>query len=907
MAFFRFDPPVRHAKELMEALIQAGFQREKMLYLLCTIISGIHKELLKSLLEQPIDINFMYENEKSALHKLILTFLEGNEDNRGIFMEMLRALMQKGANPNQVNNEGKTAFQLVNEGLEGRNPGAILRILQVPAAPAPPPALAPALAPAPAAPALNYKKLWAEELMKASPDIAKLEEYKNAGAIDINENITTTDNPLKWHLLRKTDINLIETLLKWGANPNLVLPGYLYPIFWNMFDYPIQDMKKLLQLFIKYGADVKIIKANESSLTYFIDKVFKRFRATFSQSHKDICDILIQNGVDLHYNSRNVLDKCIYNLSEDATRYFLEKGMSILVNGKTFFYFLILEKSNSEVPFISAEVLMERLNLLLKFHTNTNDYFRDFLDAANNAPKMLILQYLFPQLDLRLNPNYNEIYADGSTPLIKAVQIHTKGKQPWVKDMIEKMVEKGANVSYIDPTGKKAADYTTDTELRDLLEPSGFKILWTGFSKADIAFTNEIFHQTVHAYNLAIANPQESLFSMCPVCLKYIQHDTATCMYMTHSCVEQAGYEGYYHKKLWNTFSYEKQYDAFGRIIPVAQRKRVIEWCTLCDRICKGHRHYKLEKIYKAGTKDVMIPDFAGEGEYYAVTCDKPGIGGGGIKEKLNRYRRFREVVLALNRPTFIGKIPYEEAINKLVEAVWVAPLDPRNFEISMIESEKQYNDMVSNARFPLPSELPPPPKYIYASPVYPDASNPDLLPLVYPKADNTYKNSAYNVFGDDENIVQFRHRMANKSVNTHAGHNQQIALGRLIGYLQHICDTPQAADFGMCWQHATDAYTMVNDKAHMPSKCTAKLYPEEVLAAIEKARYEDEVTKPHYMNIYKLYQKQFAERFGKPIGLAPPNSHNENASNQKEPNSNHEGGKRILHRKTIKTRKISK
>jgi hypothetical protein len=314
--------------------------------------------------------------------------------------------------------------------------------------------------------------------------------------------------------------------------------------------------------------------------------------------------------------------------------------------------------------------------------------------------------------------------------------------------------------------------------------------------------------------------------------------------------------------------------------------------------------HYKLEKIYKAGTKDIFIPGLAGEGDYYAVTCDKPGIGGGGIKEKLNRYRRFREVVLALNGPEFIGKLNYEDAINKLVEAVWVAPLDPRNFEISMIESEKQYNDMVSNARFPLPSELPPPPKYIYASPVYPDAANPELFPLVYAKANNTYKNSTYNMSNDDENIVQFRHRMANKTVNTHAGPNQQIALGRLIGYLQNICDTPTSSDFGMCWQHSRDGYTMVNDKTHMPPKCTAKLYPEEVLVAIEKATYEDEATKRQYMDIYKKYNKTFAERFGKPIGFAPPNnlSNNKNASNRKEPNNNQEGGKR----KTRKLRKSS-
>ncbi len=928
-----FIPPVRQAKELMNALLQAGFPREKMLHLLCGDINGTHKELLKTLLEQPIDINFKYE-DNTAIYLLIMAFAEGTEDERGVFMEMLRALIHKGANPNEVGHDGRTAIQLVNQAFEGRNPRAILRALPIapvvpvaPAGPAAPdwlvdlrvleaarngPARAPAgpaapVAPAAPIPSADYKKLWAEELKKPSPDIAKLEEYKNAGGIDVNDYISPNNNPLIILLSRKPDLKVIEALLKWGANPNMMKDGI--PIFWDIFNRSINDIKPLLQLFLKYGTDAKIVANNQTSVSTYIHSILNKTATEFSKKHKEIADLLIENGADIHFRNQygDILDSCIRFGNEPAIEYLLQKGMSMLFNGKTRFYYYSLGQismNNSDIYVgIVSERIINFLNKMLKFYKNTNMYFRDFLDVMYQKPESTIPPYIYKNIIDILKPNFNEVYEDGSTPLIKAVQAHTRNPAKWIQDMIQIMIEKGANVAYTDPTGKKAANYTTDAELRDLLlEPTGFKILWTGFSRADIDFTNMIFQQTTHASNLAKLNPQESLFSTCPVCLKYIQHETGTCMYMTHSCVEQAGYEGYYHKKLWNAFSYGKQYDAFGRNIPVGQQKRVIEWCTNCGRICKGHMHYLLQPIYKAGTKEIEIPKLSGSGVFFATDCSKPGIGGGGIKEKLNRYRRFREIVLALNKPSVIGKMTYEEAINILVEAVWEAPLDPRRFEISMIQAEKKFNSPVANTRFPLPSELPAPPRYVYESPVYPDAANPDLLPLVYAKADNVYKNSAYNVFGDDENIVQFRHRQKDGTVNTHAGANQQIALGRLIGYLQHMCDTPQAADFGMCWQHAHDGYTMVNDKAHMPPKCTAKLYPEEVLSAIQKATVDD-ATNLQYMNVYKLYQKRYAERFGRPIGLANTNTNNENASNRK----NMEGGTRRCRNRNHNHNRLSK
>ncbi len=745
----------------------------------------------------------------------------------------------------------------------------------------------------------DYKRLWANELKESSPDIAILEEYKNAGAINVNSDIINSrDNPLSLRLSRKSDLKLIEALLKWGANPNLI--KHRVPVFWGVFTRSIKDMNPLLALLIKYGANVKIVANNKTSLMAFFESFIYKDDVEFSQKHKEIADILIKEGVDIHLKDRlsdvlDALDICIIMNNDVTIRYLLDKGMSMIINGRTRLYYYILRMH------IVDDL---RLKTLMKYYSNDNEYFRDFLDAALINPEVTMSHNLYILLKNELNPNYKEVYVDGSTPLIKAVQLYEKVPQQWVKTMIETMLEKGANASYIDPSGKKAIDYTTNDEIKELLGEKPFKILWMGFSKADIAFTNEIFHQTTDASNLAKINPDESLFSICPVCLKYIQHETGTCMYMIHSCVEEASHNGYYHKNLWNAFSYEKQlYDPQGNPIPGAS-KRVLEWCTNCGRICKGHRHYAISPIYKADKKDIFVPPLVGYGsDYFATDCSKQEIGGGGIKEKLKRYRRFREVVLGLNDPSIIGKMSYEEAINILVENVWEAPLENRRFEISKIErlqKEKKYNYPVANIQFPLPSELPLPPKYIYSDPTYPDAGNPDLLPLVYSTATNSIKNSAYTVFQDNENIIQFRHRMANGMINKHDGPNQQIALDRLISFISVMNELPASDDFGMCWQHTKDAYDnleMLDDKTRKPPKCTAKLYPDELFHAIQSATYADEEAKQHNLRVYEYYKKLFGEKFGKPIGFAPNsnNSHKSNNSNASHTkyNSNHEGGRR--------------
>ncbi len=655
--YVKFSPPLAEAKEIMIAILGAGVSREQMLHALCFVINTTHKELLPELFQQPsvwrngtipIRVNEKYADQ-TALHNLVAAY-DDNESNREIFMEMLEFLLKKGANPLETNDENQTVIELVNATLNEDDAKPIIELLK-------------SYAPT------DYKELWKEEIDEDEPDIAKLEEYKTKGNLNVDEVYKkeyghgsfypyTAMSVLIHKELTDKNIESIKKLLSWGADPNKMLDANV--TYLDILGLPLAEANILLPLFIEKGADMNAVHHNENCIMYLLNNHSEVFSYPSGAALlKRTLEFLISNGADINYvgeYGKTALYDMLVQYNNDIADYLMQKGASVYLNGsdgKTIAYTIIKNiLINNELGYNETyDTVAHMLNYLIKAKPVINDYFRDFLDAGLDTDfhKMNQVYPTYQQVFTLLtnhNLDVNKIYDDGTTPLIKAVILYDAINNPDAIYMIQTLLTKGANPQYVDASGKKAVDYTNDEEIKELLEPADstkFKKLWPGFSKADVDFTNMIFHQTMNANNLAIANPDESLFSFCPVCLKYIQHATGSCMYMTHSCIEQAGYEGYYHKKLWDAFSYEKQYDNLGNRIPPGQRKRVIEWCTLCGRICNGHQHYDLSPIYVPGTKKIGIPEFVGNGgDYFATTCDKPSIGGGGIKEKMNRYRQFR-------------------------------------------------------------------------------------------------------------------------------------------------------------------------------------------------------------------------------------------------------------------------
>jgi hypothetical protein len=338
--------------------------------------------------------------------------------------------------------------------------------------------------------------------------------------------------------------------------------------------------------------------------------------------------------------------------------------------------------------------------------------------------------------------------------------------------------------------------------------------------------------------------------------LKYIGHEEASCMYMSHNCPELGGF---YHEDLWNKYKHQKMFTG----------KEVVTWCTLCGRICKDHQHYALEGHTASNPR--LLP----AGAPYESDCRKTN-GGGGWPEKLARHRRLLEYAQELNDE--VGKLTEEEALTQLVEEVWNAPL-VRKRVLTTIAAEKKYN--INTSSFPnipdasnIQSGAVPVEKRngefligaqtfqnrngilyqnnVQAQPVYQefykryakwnDECKKDIpytgqLPIVYQEAPEGYEDPTFS--GDEENVVELKHAALHG--NPKSG---MIGKDMLFQYLVSVLMSGER--FGFCWK----------------KECKAKLYPQELLAVIEQSTYTDEAQKAEDTKVYEQYREVFNRKF---------------------------------------------
>jgi ankyrin repeat protein len=327
--------------------------------------------------------------------------------------------------------------------------------------------------------------------------------------------------------------------------------------------------------------------------------------------------------------------------------------------------------------------------------------------------------------------------------------------------------------------------------IKDIL---GKKDIWQGWTRADVEQMNTIF-DAEGAKN----------YAYCPICLKYVGRADG-CMYMSHDCSKMPGY---YYKEL-----YEKYKTTEGKIY----------WCTICGRIALGHRHYKLAAAN--GPKPELG---TGSGDPFEIDCRKSN-GGGGLPEKLARFRRLREYALELQDD--IGKKTGEEAMDELVEAAWNAPLAKSKKYERMLAS-KEWN--IKNTNFPEPPRPVNRPANNVAPNVKrpePNASNANLQPLKLNRGTN-------NLYGEDDvEVIQFRHRKADGTINNHE--DAKISLENFVNWLDDLTKKDFGTEpFGYCFMYPA---------------CNARLYPEEV-----KPFVSDE--------LYNEYKQKFNRKFGAATG----------------------------------------
>jgi hypothetical protein len=381
----------------------------------------------------------------------------------------------------------------------------------------------------------------------------------------------------------------------------------------------------------------------------------------------------------------------------------------------------------------------------------------------------------------QINLSMNQLYQDASTILDG-----THGQA--YLDILEKEILKFVNINI---SAKK----------------------WQGYTQSNIEIYDGFLHEVYpedgrYASTTDIDRNNEYVISFCPLCLKVVEHLPGTCMYVSHKCDFSVKLSPIYSRFTRNKYS---------------------TWCTTCGRACYDHSHYKLMNSEEASDRRIE-PEIIPSGAPFESDCRQTS-GGGGRPEKIKRVINFRRKALELNAQ--INAITHEEALVQLIKAAWDGPFEVTDQEAQETLDNKQFllsSDEFGERKHNAESN-------VHAIISYPDAGNPDLMPIVHEHATNTIKN-AY--FADDANIIQFRHRMPNGTINNHSGDGQQISKAMFITFLQSFAENRSQKAFGMCWKYP---------------ECKARLYPDEVKAVLDLT---DEAEKHEY----ELYAEEFNRKF---------------------------------------------
>lgn len=301
---------------------------------------------------------------------------------------------------------------------------------------------------------------------------------------------------------------------------------------------------------------------------------------------------------------------------------------------------------------------------------------------------------------------------------------------------------------------------------------------WNGFTQSDIGKLDIIFEE------------QASEYAMCPVCTRYVERSEA-CMYMKHNCAETPGF---YHRALYNKFKNDEGY---------------IGWCTICNRITKGHRHYEL-----TSSTVKRMPELEPSGDPFEKDCSKTNHGGG-LPEKLARFRRFREYALELQDD--IDEKSEKEALEELVEETWNAPLRREKKLLKGIAETKKWN--INTGRFSKNA--------VIASTN--NVNTPNIpfdgkLPTEIAKGHNNI------MFNDDVPILRFHHKQADGTMETHG-----IAKETLEELIKDKTKDFGTQSFGLCFMY--------------PGSCDSRLHPAEIKGHVPA-------------ELYEKYQKNFNKKF---------------------------------------------
>ena len=309
-------------------------------------------------------------------------------------------------------------------------------------------------------------------------------------------------------------------------------------------------------------------------------------------------------------------------------------------------------------------------------------------------------------------------------------------------EMTKILVKAGADINILDKIGQKPIDLAIQKNhqaivkyLESLQPPSP---PWTGFTQSDISKFDTIFETEAPPGQV----PPAVNYACCPVCLKFVERSEA-CMYMSHKCTD------YYHKELHKKYANDE-----GKIY----------WCTICGRICFGHRHFK------KGSWDTDKPELLPAGAPFEDDCKKTN-GGGGVEEKLARFRALRNTAYDLQAGIESGeKLTVKQAMDEMVQQCWNAT---PGVVTKRIMTKKAWNRPTTN----FPPNVP-----LSTAATAPAFTYPENDPSAYEaprilKPDNSNFGPNAFTYDDSEPVIQFKHKKADRSMYAHPFINKETLL----------------------------------------------------------------------------------------------------------------------------------
>lgn len=434
-------------------------------------------------------------------------------------------------------------------------------------------------------------------------------------------------------------IEVFKLGLKNGAASTILKNGITL-IGWVIIYCEQPDALERIKLLINAGADVKYKVGDYTYLTQLYE----------NRKNLEFYKVFIDAGLDINHKinvtTRNgplelpLIMLAIPRNDRDLFNYLIEKGANVNIR---------IKYNNTPLMFASA-----------------------------SYPKIYYVKKLVEN-----GAEVNAVNDKNNTALMMSIGVANKEDDlEIIKYLLDHGADKTIKSSTIPP--KSAVDvarerYQDNRELFKkiliLLGEEVKEVLWKGSTRSDI-----------EKYDIFFESPYD--FSCCPICLEYTERREG-CMYMSHDCSTR---KHFYHKELYNKYAY-----AMFEGTP-----KKVEWCTVCGRVTKNHKHYKLSAANAPSTTlENLDPEIqarldANQNIVFFDNANCIGFGGGGTLEKAARFRRLREYSLDLQED--VGKKTYNEAMNELIEEVFNAPLI-RNRIVKKVLDEKKWN--INTNKFP--------------------------------------------------------------------------------------------------------------------------------------------------------------------------------------------------------------